>query len=108
DRVLIEIPAGKIEVNEEPVVTAVRELEEEIGYTTESLKKVTSFVTSPGFADEVIHLYETSELVKLDNPPPQDEDERIELIEMSLAEAVEALEKNELFDVKTMYAIQYL
>lgn len=108
ERTLIEIPAGKIEPNEEPYVTAVRELEEETGFTTDDLQFVTSFATSPGFADEIIHLYFTDNLIQLDNPPPGDEDEFVELITMPLTEAIEALENNHLFDVKTMFAIQYL
>ncbi len=62
EKVLVEIPAGKLEEGEAPITTALRELEEETGYTTKSLHYVTSFYTSPGFADEIIYLYETSDL----------------------------------------------
>src|SRR5690625_4675186 len=65
ERSLIEIPAGKIEPNEKPEITAVRELEEETGYTTDQLELVASFYTSPGFADEMIHLYFTNQLKRL-------------------------------------------
>lgn len=108
EQVLTEIPAGKIEPNEQPHITAVRELEEETGYTTENLQYVTTFATSPGFADEVIHLYYTNELIRLDNPPAGDEDEFVEVIHIPINEAITALGENELYDVKTMYAIQYL
>src|SRR5690625_4619812 len=64
ERPLIEIPAGKIEVNEAPKITAVRELEEETGYTTDVLEHITSFYTSPGFADEIIHIYYTEQLTR--------------------------------------------
>src|SRR5690625_854611 len=59
---ILEIPAGKIEPNEDPEVTALRELEEETGYTTKKLNYITSFYTSPGFADEIIHIYYTYKL----------------------------------------------
>src|SRR5690625_5071332 len=74
ERSLIEIPAGKIEENEAPDVTAVRELEEETGYTTDALEHITSFYTSPGFADEIIHLYYTDKLQQLDEIVQGDED----------------------------------
>lgn len=108
EQVLIEIPAGKIESNEAPEITAVRELEEEIQYTTEDLRYVTKFATSPGFADEIIHLYYTDTLTKLDNPPSQDEDEFVELMTVSLDEAIAMVENGEIIDIKTMYAISYL
>ncbi|MER1959477.1 MAG: NUDIX hydrolase, partial [Solibacillus sp.] len=62
DRILVEIPAGKLEKGEEPIVTAKRELEEETGYTTDSLSHIISFYTSPGFADELVHLYLAEDL----------------------------------------------
>ncbi len=57
ERALVEIPAGKLEPGEKPEVTAVRELEEETGYECNRLDHIISFYTSPGFADELIHLY---------------------------------------------------
>ena len=74
ERSLIEIPAGKLEPGEAPEVTAVRELEEETGYTTNELSFVTSFYTSPGFADELLYIYKTNKLIALDNPIAGDED----------------------------------
>lgn len=57
ERTIVEIPAGKLEKGEEPEHTALRELEEETGYTAETLTKITAFYTSPGFADEIVHLF---------------------------------------------------
>ena len=68
ERTLIEIPAGKIEPGEAPEVTAVRELEEETGYGAKDFTYLQSFATSPGFADEVIHLYLARDLFKIENP----------------------------------------
>src|SRR5699024_4339191 len=76
---ILEIPAGKIEPNEKPEKTALRELEEETGYTTKELRYITPFYTSPGFADEIIHIYYTDKLKKLAYNVLGDEDEFVEL-----------------------------
>jgi len=108
ERSLIEIPAGKIEVDERPEVTAIRELEEETGYTTNKLTHITSFFTSPGFADELVHIYLTDQLEKLDVPVKGDDDEFIEIMELSLSEAQKYVEDKHIQDAKTNYAILYL
>lgn len=108
ERTLVEIPAGKIEPNEEPQITALRELEEETGYTTNELTHVTSFYTSPGFADEIIHLYMANDLEQLDEKIAGDADEFIELIELTLEEAEQYIEDKKIYDAKTAYAILYL
>ncbi|GJM68060.1 hypothetical protein HMSSN036_02760 [Paenibacillus macerans] len=58
----MEIPAGKLEKGEDPLEAAARELQEETGYTCGKLTHLHSFYTSPGFADEIIHLYWAEEL----------------------------------------------
>ncbi len=54
---LYELPAGKLEQNEPAEQCALRELEEESGYTAPSLVHLASIYTTPGFCDEVLHLY---------------------------------------------------
>lgn len=108
ERNLVEIPAGKLEKGEEPLASAARELEEETGYVSETLELVTSFYTSPGFADEIVHVYEARGLSKKENPAAQDEDEFINLIELSLDEAIEYITQQKIYDAKTIYAVQYL
>lgn len=108
ERSLIEIPAGKLEANEKPEVTALRELEEETGYTTDKLDYVTSFYTSPGFANELIHIYYTNTLTRLDIPVALDDDEFVEVHYLSLAEAEQYMLDNKIYDAKTVYAIMYL
>ena len=80
ERTLIEIPAGKIDPGEKPEVTAVRELEEETGYGAKEFTYIQSFATSPGFADEIIHMYLARDLYKVENPAEGDEDEFIGLL----------------------------
>lgn len=108
ERTLVEIPAGKLDANESPLGAAIRELEEETGYTTKDLSFITSFYTSPGFADELVYLYITDSLERLSEPVPGDEDEFIEIIELTLDEAKQYVEDEKIQDAKTNYAILYL
>lgn len=108
ERVLVEIPAGKLEEGELPVVTAKRELEEETGYTTDSLQYLISFYTSPGFADELVHIYFTEELQILTEKAELDEDEFVDVLEVTLEEAQQMIHEQRIFDAKTAYAVQYL
>ncbi|HLS65524.1 MAG TPA: NUDIX hydrolase [Pseudogracilibacillus sp.] len=108
ERSIVEIPAGKVERNEAPEVTAKRELEEETGYTTNELKYITSFYTSPGFADEIIHLYYTNTLSKLEKRVKGDEDEFVEIVTLTLEEAEQYIREKKIYDAKTMYALLYL
>ncbi|WP_099360605.1 NUDIX hydrolase [Fredinandcohnia onubensis] len=108
DKVIVEIPAGKLEKGEAPEVTAKRELEEETGYDCETLTPLISFYTSPGFADELVHLFIAKDLKKIENPASLDEDEFVDLLEVSLDEALELLKEKKIYDAKTAYAVQYL
>jgi ADP-ribose pyrophosphatase len=108
ERVLVEIPAGKLEKGEEPEQTALRELEEETGYMTNSLEWLISFYTSPGFADEIVHLYAARGLSKKMDAASLDEDEFVNLVEVTLEEAIQLVKEKKVYDAKTAYAIQYL
>ncbi len=108
DKTLVEIPAGKLEEGESPKLTALRELEEETGYTTDKLHFIQSFYTSPGFADEIIYLYETHSLEKVEVPKSMDEDEFVELMELSIEDAEKLIANQQIHDAKTIYAILYL
>ncbi|WP_100331479.1 NUDIX hydrolase [Bacillus xiapuensis] len=108
ERSLVEIPAGKLEPGEEPEKTARRELEEETGYACRSLTLLQSFYTSPGFADELVHLFIAKDLVKKKDALPPDEDEFVELMEVTLEEAEHLIKQQRIHDAKTVYAIQYL
>lgn len=108
ERTIVEIPAGKLEKGEEPAHSAKRELEEETGYDCKQLDWLISFYTSPGFADEIVHLYAAKGLFKKENALGLDEDEFVNVVELTLAEALEYIREQKIYDAKTAYAIQYL
>ena len=101
---IYEIPAGKLNPGEDPLSCAARELEEEIGYRASSFALLSSILTAPGFADEVIHVYKATGLI----PGRQqlDRDEVLEVIEMSLAEAIRKIEDGTIRDSKTIVGLQ--
>lgn len=109
ERVILEIPAGKIDPGEgsHPEITGARELEEETGYRPQKMTKLASMYLSPGFANEMLHLYLAEGLEKVENPRAMDEDEVIEVYELTLDEALERLQTGEICDAKTIYALQY-
>ncbi len=108
EKIIVEIPAGKLEAGEDPEVCAKRELEEETGYDCKEMEWLISFYTSPGFADEIIHLYIAKGLEKKENAASPDEDEFVNLLEVTLEEAEQLLKEQKIYDAKTAYAIQYL
>lgn len=105
-KVIVEIPAGKLDENEAPEKAAKRELEEETGYLARELKFLASFYTSPGFADEIIYLYAADKLEK--GHVNTDEDEFLDVLEVTIEEAEVMVKEELIHDAKTMYAIQYL
>ncbi|ALS38649.1 ADP-ribose pyrophosphatase [Enterococcus rotai] len=109
EKILLEIPAGKIDPGEHdhPKETAERELEEETGYRANKFTFVTSMYVSPGFADELLHIYYAEDLEKVPNPRPQDEDEVLELYTLTLDEAKAEIASGLICDAKTIFAVQY-
>ena len=103
---LLEIPAGKLELNEDRKIAAHRELEEETGYIAEDLHLITEMYGCPGFANEKISIYFADNLQT--GEMNLDEDEFVELHELSIEEAATKLKNGEITDAKTIIAIQYL
>ena len=94
ERTSVEIPAGKLEKGEE------------IGYTAD-LELLYDFYSAIGFCNERIKLYGATNLKKVENPRPQDADETLELLEVTLKEAKDLIQTGEICDAKTIMAIQY-
>ena len=108
ERAIIEIPAGKIEPGEDPEKTAIRELEEETGYRANEFSYVQSFATSPGFADEIIHLYRATSLEKVEHPASGDDDEFIDVYECTFEELDKMMHEGQIYDAKTAFAVLYM
>ena len=100
---MFEIPAGKLDAGEEPQDCAFRELSEETGYEASRLVKLGRIATTPGFTDEVIHLFAASGLTL--HEPHSDEDEFKEVCVFSPEEVRQKLSNGEIFDAKTISAL---
>lgn len=108
EKISYEIPAGKLEVGENgsEKEAALRELEEETGYTGD-LELLYEFYTAIGFCNEKIKLYLAKNLQKVPNPRPQDDDEVLELFELTLEECMDLVKSGDIEDAKTIIALQY-
>ena len=102
---IIEIPAGRIEIGEDPEVTAIRELEEETGYGARKVTYIQSFATSPGFADEIIHLYLAENFMKLKIQQLVMKMNLLSLLEVTIDEAEQLVSSGEIYDAKTAFAV---
>ena len=108
EAVSYEIPAGKLEVGEntDPVAAALRELEEETAYTGK-LELLYDFYSAIGFCNERIKLYVATNLKPVENPRPLDDDEFLELYELTYEECMELVASGAIQDAKTIIALQY-
>ena len=100
DKVLLEIPAGKLEINEEPRETAIRELKEETGYSANKLEYLFEFFTSPGFSNEKMYLFLATDLIK--GSPQCESDEFIEEVKIHIDDLVKMIDRGEVVDSKTI------
>jgi len=102
-RMLLEIPAGKREKGEEPLVCGARELEEETGLHADRLVDLGCCYTSPGYSTEVLYLYLALGLHRGESHP--DEGEYLNVEKIPLATLVDMVMNNEIADGKTAIAI---
>lgn len=111
---LLEVPAGTLDVGddgtiEDPDLAAPRELEEETGMRAGSWRKVARFFTAPGFTSELMHLYLATDLRPADGKRlGPEEDERLLLERVPVADAVAAAARGEFHDAKTLVALLWL
>lgn len=100
---LLELPAGTLEPGEDPETTARRELEEEIGMTPGMLERLGGFYVAPGYATEYIHLFVAKGL----EPKRRDgdEDEDIDVVELTAEEALAAIRSGRIIDGKTIVGL---
>ncbi len=102
-KIVKEVPAGKLEKNEDPLDCGIRELSEETGYTAEKIIPLGVFYPSPGIMDEVLYMYLATELkqgnIHLDN------DEFLTSEKIPLEDAVQMILDGNMPDGKTQAAI---
>jgi ADP-ribose pyrophosphatase len=100
---ILEIPAGTLKPGEAPRDCAARELEEEIGFRASALEPVVTFFATPGFTDEVIHVFKATGLA----PGRQnlDHDEVLEVVELPLREAIGRIGDGTIRDGKTIVGL---
>jgi ADP-ribose pyrophosphatase len=103
-RVMLELPAGKIDPNEDSLLTAQRELREETGHAANQWRHLGTMHPTIGYANERIEIYLAQNLVSL-GQNALDEGEFLELVELSLPEAMAAVRRGELTDGKTLSAL---
>lgn len=104
-RYLWELPAGKLELGEDPLTGAQRELEEETGYRARKWRPLVEYFASPGFLGESMNVY-LAEGLTLGEATPE-EDEEIEIRLVKLSEVLKAIYKGEIMDGKTLSAVLY-
>ena len=103
EKFLLEVPAGKIELNEEPRETAIRELQEETGYIANKIEYLLEFYTSPGFSNEKISLFLATKLTE--GEINRDTDEHIEICKYDIEELVKMANRGDILDAKTIISI---
>ncbi len=96
----LEVPAGGINPGETPLNAAQRELREETGYMAESLQKISSFYSSPGFCTEFNHIFLATDLTH--NPLEAEADENIQLSPMKVAELASIIREGKIADGKSV------
>lgn len=92
EEALLELPAGKLDVEDEtPLECAQRELEEEVGLRAAEWRQLKRIYSSPGFTDEVVYIFEATGLEQVEADPG--EGERIEVVKFAFDELDRAIEQ---------------
>ncbi len=105
DKILLELPAGKLEKGEKTFDCAKRELLEETGYSSNNFKKICSFYTTPGFSDEILHLYIAKNISFSEQNP--DSDEFINVVKIKVDEIHRYIVEGKIIDAKTILGLLF-
>ncbi len=101
EKFLIEFPAGKLDINEDPEVCALRELQEETGYSAGTIEKLGTISTTPGFCTEILHIF----LAKNLTPGKHNREEGeygMEVKEFSIEEIEKMILQGKIIDSKSI------
>jgi ADP-ribose pyrophosphatase len=100
---ILELPAGKLDPNEDPLECARREMEEETGWLAAEWTKLGSIYTSVGFCDEVLHLFMARDLTESSGGHRRTEGESdIDIMTIPLSDAITMIRHGEIRDAKTI------
>lgn len=102
-KVMLEIPAGTLNPNENPLACAERELQEETGYRPGAMESLGGMFVAPGYTTEYIHLFLATDLTE--SRLAMDDDEVIEVDRVPLAETIRMIERGDIHDGKSMTAL---
>jgi len=103
DEVLYELPAGKLEIGEDPKEAGLREFEEETGYKAKDLISLGCMYPSCGYSNEIIYLYYAKDIERTHTH--LDEEEQIDVEFMPLETLIAKIDSNEIKDAKTICLI---
>jgi ADP-ribose pyrophosphatase len=106
DGFIYEVPAGKLDGDEDPELCARRELREETGCEAERVERLTTIYTTPGFTDERIHVFMAVGVTRGD-AVDREADEFLEVETLPLSRALELVERGEIQDSKTIVALLF-
>lgn len=103
NKVILEVPAGKIDPNEEPLTCGKRELKEEVGVIAKNYENLGDFYPTVGFTNEIIYTYLATDLEV--SKQQLDEDEFINIKKLPLKQVYNMVMSGEIKDGKTQTAI---
>ena len=103
ESVVLELPAGRLEIGEEPIEAAKREFREETGYSVEKIDQISHFYSSIGYSNEKLFLFFASGLTP--GETDFDDNEAIDIVEYYPDELREMIDDNTIVDAKTILAL---
>ena len=109
DAVVLELPAGKLDIaGEDPAAAAARELEEETGFVAANLELMGSLLNSPGFCDERIHVYLAEDLSAGEPHADGAEEAHSEIVHIPTSDVRDMVMSGQVEDAKTLIGLQWM